>query len=78
MSEGDVYTVEQVAERLKVHPKTVYRMLEASEIQGVKVGRVWRITSEALNSFLKLPGPERGANKPGNMMNALFHGVGQI
>jgi excisionase family DNA binding protein len=55
LSEDKIYTVEQVAEQLHVHPKTVYRMLEADELQGVRVGRMWRITSDALNSFLKLP-----------------------
>lgn len=55
MSEAKVYTVEQVAEQLRVNSRTVYRLLEAGELQGVKVGRMWRITPEALNSFLKLP-----------------------
>ena len=55
MGEDKVYTVEQVAEQLKVHMRTVYRLLEAGEIQGVKVGRQWRITPEALNAFLQLP-----------------------
>lgn len=55
LSEDKVYTVEQVAEQLKVHPRTVYRLLEAGELRGVKVGRQWRITLEALNTFLQLP-----------------------
>jgi excisionase family DNA binding protein len=55
LSEDKVYTVEQVASQLKVHSRTVYRLLEAGEIRGVKVGRQWRITPEALNTFLQLP-----------------------
>jgi putative molybdopterin biosynthesis protein len=55
LSEEKVYTVEQVAEQLKVHPRTVYRLLDAGELKGIKVGRQWRITPEALNSFLQLP-----------------------
>jgi len=55
LSEDKVYTVEQVAEQLKVHPRTVYRLLEAGELRGVKVGRQWRITLDALNTFLQLP-----------------------
>jgi excisionase family DNA binding protein len=55
LSEDTIYTVEQIAERLKVHTQTVYRLLEAGKLPGVKVGRQWRITPEALNSFLKLP-----------------------
>jgi excisionase family DNA binding protein len=50
-----VFTVEQVAEQLQVHTKTVYRLLDSGELKGIRVGRVWRITPEALNAFLQLP-----------------------
>lgn len=48
-----VLTVSEVAERLSVHPKTVYNMLERGELRGVKVGRVWRVPSEELEVFLR-------------------------
>ncbi len=46
-------TVPQVAERLSVHPKTVYSMLVRGELRGVKVGRVWRVPAEELEAFLR-------------------------
>jgi excisionase family DNA binding protein len=46
-------TVSQVAERLSVHPKTVYNMLGRGELKGVKVGRVWRVPKEELEVFLR-------------------------
>lgn len=41
-------TVEEVAARLHVHPKTVYRLLESGDLRGVKVGRVWRVSAGEL------------------------------
>ncbi|MEW6047161.1 MAG: helix-turn-helix domain-containing protein [Bacillota bacterium] len=46
-------SVAQVAERLSVHPKTVYNMLVRGELRGVKVGRVWRVPAEELEVFLR-------------------------
>lgn len=47
-------TPAQVAERLQVTERTVYRWLDAGELKGVKLGRLWRIKEEALDSFLKI------------------------
>lgn len=42
MSE-EIYTVEQFAERLKLHPKTVLRFIREGRLRAVKVGRAYRI-----------------------------------
>jgi excisionase family DNA binding protein len=42
MSE-EVYTVEQFAERLKLHPKTVLRFIREGRLRAVKVGKSYRI-----------------------------------
>ena len=42
MSE-EVYTVEQFAERLKLHPKTVLRFIRDGRLRAVKVGKSYRI-----------------------------------
>ncbi|MEW5931995.1 MAG: helix-turn-helix domain-containing protein [Bacillota bacterium] len=55
-------TVPQVAERLSVHPKTVYNMLVRGELRGVKVGRVWRVPAEELEIFLR--GERAVENRP--------------
>jgi excisionase family DNA binding protein len=50
MSE-EVYTVEQFAERLKVHPKTVLRFIKEGRLRAVKVGRAYRILRSDLEAF---------------------------
>lgn len=49
-------TPEEVAERLAVTPRTVRDWLRAGKLQGVKAGRLWRITEKALCEFLEAGG----------------------
>jgi excisionase family DNA binding protein len=53
MTMPKVYTVDQVAEILQVHPRTVYRALEANSLRGFRVGTTWRVTQEALEAFMR-------------------------
>ncbi len=57
MAAPKTYTIEEVADVLKVNPRTVNRMLERGELRGVKAGRLWRIPEDALNAYLR--GDER-------------------
>src|SRR5687767_12973734 len=41
-------TITQVAQRLGVHPKTIYRLVEAGQLPAVKVGRLWRVPLDLL------------------------------
>lgn len=58
MTESKVYTVEEVAEMMKVNPRTVYRMLEAGTLKGFKFGAAWRINQEELDAIRKGAKPE--------------------
>jgi len=58
MTAPRVYTVEEVAELLKVNPRTVYKMVHDGEIRSVRAGRQIRITDEALNAYLRGGQPE--------------------
>ena len=49
----ELMTPEQVAERLKVHPSTVYRLARAGEIEVVRIGRLVRIRPQALEQYIK-------------------------
>lgn len=50
----EVYTPEQVAEKLSVAKATVLRWLKSGELRGAKLGhKTWRIREEDLESFLK-------------------------
>src|SRR5438034_10144287 len=44
--------VAEVARRLDVDPRPLYAMIRRGELHGVKAGRVWRVPSESLETFL--------------------------
>jgi excisionase family DNA binding protein len=62
MSE-EVYTVEQFAERLKLHKKTVLRFIKEGRLRAVKVGRSYRILRTDMEATMTGFSPEdyRGA-----------------
>ena len=49
----DVLTVEEVAVKLRVDPRTVYRTIEQGTLQAIRVGRLWRIPKESLERYLR-------------------------
>ena len=46
--------VEEVAEFLRIHPKTISKWLSEGRIKGVKVGREWRIPRSEIDKILKV------------------------
>ncbi|GKY86350.1 helix-turn-helix domain-containing protein [Sinisalibacter aestuarii] len=46
-----MYTVAEVAELLKLHPKTVLRHIRTGRLAARKAGRSWRITQDALRAY---------------------------
>ena len=47
---GSLYTVEQAAERLKLHPKTVLRMIRDGRLKAARIGKAYRIAAEDLDA----------------------------
>jgi excisionase family DNA binding protein len=47
---GSLYTVEQAAERLKLHPKTVLRMIRDGRLKAARIGKAYRIAGEELDA----------------------------
>lgn len=47
-----VMTVREVAELLRVHPATVYRLVRRGVLPGFKFGGNWRVNKEALDVWL--------------------------
>lgn len=45
-------TVRQVAERLQVHPKTVYRWIYEGKLKALKIDGIVRITEEEYKRFI--------------------------
>lgn len=48
-----IYTTEQVAELLQIHPLTVLKYIKLGKLKAVKLGRVYRITENFLQEFLE-------------------------
>lgn len=53
-SEADstLYTVEEVQDILRLTRRTLYTYLRTGTLEGVKFGRVWRITADSVRQFL--------------------------
>lgn len=45
------YTVEQIAELLTIHPKTIQRYIREGKLRAAKVGKSWRVTERDLRAF---------------------------
>jgi excisionase family DNA binding protein len=52
-----VLTINEVAQILRMHPTTIYRLVKRGELPGFKIGGAWRINRASLDLFLssKLP-----------------------
>jgi excisionase family DNA binding protein len=48
-----VLTLEEVAQFLRVHPSTVYRLLRERTIPAFKVGSDWRFNQESVERWVK-------------------------
>ena len=46
-------TLPEVAERLKVSRRTVYRWIKSGDLKAYQFGREYRITESALKNFLE-------------------------
>lgn len=47
-----MYSPEEAAIYLGVHPQTVYKLLRTGELPGIKVGQLWRIPKEDMARYL--------------------------
>ena len=54
---GEILTLAEVAEYLKIPKKTVYNMTRSGELRGFKAGKHWRIPRAELGAWIarKLP-----------------------
>jgi excisionase family DNA binding protein len=50
---ADYYTVQEVADRLKVADNTILRYIKAGKLKAYRVGKGYRTTPEFLNQFLR-------------------------
>lgn len=46
-------TTKEVAEILRISPRTVERLLKRGELKGIRFGRWWRIPPSEVKSFIQ-------------------------
>ncbi|ABX42160.1 helix-turn-helix domain-containing protein [Lachnoclostridium phytofermentans] len=51
--EDKFYTINQVAEILDMHHKTIRNFISNGKLRASKVGKQWRVSDDDLNSFMK-------------------------
>ena len=45
------YSVQQIADKLNIHFRTVYNLIYSGQLPSIRVGRVHRISQDHLNAF---------------------------
>ncbi len=48
----EVYTVDEVARALKLHPYTIRRLVREKKIRAFKIGGHWRFKKDDINRLL--------------------------
>jgi excisionase family DNA binding protein len=66
MESDQLLTVEQVADQLQVHPKSVYRLITNRRLGSIRLGsRSRRVSQQQLDEYLhSLTVPARGGVSP--------------
>lgn len=49
----DILTLEEAADYLRVHIRTIHRLLARGELHAKKVGRAWRFHREDLEAYVR-------------------------
>jgi excisionase family DNA binding protein len=49
-----LHTVQQVADQLKLHPKTVLRLIHEGRLKGARIGKSYRILDSDLRAFANI------------------------
>jgi excisionase family DNA binding protein len=69
-----ILTVEQLAERFQLSPKTVYRALERRELRAAKLGNRWRIRLEDAERWFDEHVPTEDFSKTAHKTVTIRHG----
>jgi excisionase family DNA binding protein len=48
---ASILTFDNVAEYLRVHPSTIYRLLKKKQLPAFKLGRDWRFNRESIDRW---------------------------
>ena len=55
MKEIKVYSLEEVADILKITRRTLYTYVKEGKLHAVKIGKYWRVSEQDLQDFLYNP-----------------------
>ena len=61
--EGEILTLRQVAEFLKVTDRTIYRLAAAKKIPAFKVGGTWRFSKAEITEWIQQQTQDGKADK---------------
>lgn len=53
MAENEIMTARELAEYLRLHETTIYKLAQEGTIPGIRIGRVWRFRREAIEELFK-------------------------
>jgi excisionase family DNA binding protein len=53
MAEFKLYTINEIAEILRVTQRTIYNYIKEHELPAIKIGKHWRVRHEQLEQFLQ-------------------------
>ena len=57
MADIRVYTLDEVAEIMRLTKRTLYSYIKAGTLHAVKVGKYWRVPEESLQAFISTGTP---------------------
>jgi excisionase family DNA binding protein len=57
--ENEFLSADEAAVMLRMHPRTIRRLLSSAELPGARLGRQWRVSVAALEAYI-----ESGNQKP--------------
>ena len=52
MADIKVYTLDEVADILKVSRRTLYNYIKEGKLPAVKMGKYWRVSQDTLEAFI--------------------------
>jgi len=50
----DLITIDELCEILVIGRNAAYRLLNSGEIKAMRIGRVWKVTKEAVEQYVRL------------------------
>jgi excisionase family DNA binding protein len=58
MANGDVLTIKELSEHLRVHPTTIYRLVRDGRLPAFRVGSNWRFSRSAVAEWTQNQGSQ--------------------